>query len=1486
MNKEQLQEIQNLLERITLLEAQVQAQTQERAPAPKQKEPKLGNPDKYNGMRSLCRSFLAQCHNVFAMQPSIYHNSATGQRNSIAMIGYVASHLTDAPAAWYASLVATNSPLLQSWTLFSAEFLLLYDDPERERTAAFHLERLTQGKSTVAEYAASFRQYALDVQWGQPVLAQRFKRGLRDDIQDLLLTVPELYTLPEVINAAIKCEIRINERNLNKTNPLNSNSSFDTHSHHTGPTAMDLNAIDVRGKLTDAIRAECLRRGLCLYCRQPGHRVADCPTKPKESVKNFNNNKPFKYVKRVFSDCADGGAGDANLAGKAGFRNCNAASAGSLHHSVQGKPSDNMPIHLIDSTVRGTLHTHSKSTSVPILLDSGADISFIDRQYCNTHNITTTQLSKPITAVAVDGRIISGSWRAAHITFSIGEFKQTHRFVVTSCPRHPIILGRDWLSEINPQIDWAKSTCTINPTHVSLNATDTTTIPNHYANFESVFNKQYADTLPEHRPYDCAIDLIENAKIPFGPIYKLSPTEQKVLKEWLDNMLKKGFIQPSKSPAASPVLFAPKKDGTLRPCVDYRRINEQTIRNAYPLPIASALIGMLSNATWFTKFDLYNGYNLVRVRKGDEWKTAFRTIYGLYESLVMNFGLTNAPPAFQHFMNDIFHDIIDVYVVVYLDDILVFTTGDLELHHQHVSEVLKRLQDNKLYAKIEKCVFDTQTVDFLGYVISPDGISMDSNKVKAITDWPAPTTQRQVQSFLGFCNFYRDFIPYYSHVAMPLIALTHHASTWQWNETENDAFLALKLAFTKGNILRHYDPSLPTFIEADASDHAIGLVISQYTNNVLRPVAFHAYKFSKEQLHWDVYNKELFAIIEAFRKWRHFLEGASHPITVYSDHRNLTHWQTTRNLNRRQARWQQICASINFSIIHRPGKLATKPDALSRRADFVQGNHFISNAMLPANCFVSDKPELTLAPIDTIPPPLSLTSISNAQKTDPDVLDILNTTPLSPSYSITNDILYYHNSVVLPASFRLTTLENRHCNALAGHMGKKKTLELVSRDFWWPTINGDIANFVRECELCARCKTTKHKPFGKLKPIAVPDTPWRMVGMDFITDLPVSKGFDSILTVVDYTTRMAHFIPCNKTIDAPTLATLFIRNVIRLHGVPTDVISDRGPQFTSEFWGAVCKSIGTKTNFSTSFHPQSNGLAERMNQVLISYLRAFCNYEQDNWFDMLPMGEFSHNNSTSASTDASPFYLNSGYNPRMDDFTPTAVPSATFRLEELQDARIEASTMLANAQQRYKANADTSRGTDLPFSVGDKVWLNRDNIRSLRQKNKLDHRRIGPFSITEEIGNNAYKLSLPTSMRIHNVFHASLLEPYIQPTHPSATMNPPPLPIPTPNDVLAIPTINHILDSKLENGNIVYLVCWKNTDTSDNTWVSSIDTRLTPFCVLNFHKAFPTKPYRSFILEFCQLTLLQLHKRCNDLNIKVQGNKTELIHRIVAKLGL
>jgi hypothetical protein len=991
---------------------------------------------------------------------------------------------------------------------------------------------------------------------------------------------------------------------------------------------------------------------------------------------------------------------------------------------------------------------------------------------------------------------------------------------------------------------------------------DLSEIPEDYHEYQDVFSKSSASTLPPHRSYDLKIDLEEGAEPPIGRMYSLSEKEMGALREFLDDNLNNGFVRPSNSSHGAPILFVKKKDGSLRLCVDFRGLNKISKKDRYPLPLISDLLDSPGKARIYTKIDLRHAYHLVRIREGDEWKTTFRTKYGSFEWLVMPFGLSNAPGAFQRFMNDVFADMLDVCVVVYLDDILIYSS-DKTTHHKQVKEVLRRLRKHGLYAKPEKCEFDRESVEYLGYILSADGLTMAADKVQVIQDWPEPRKVKDVQSFLGFANFYRRFIYNFSDIVIPLTRLTRKNIPFVFGEKERSAFVLLKESFVSAPILTHFIPDRPIIVETDASDYALAAILSiQLENGEIHPVAFHSRSFNPTELNYDVHDKELYAIFEAFRIWRHYLDGSALPIDVVTDHKNLEYFATTKVLNRRQARWSEYLCQFNLVVRFRPGKLGTKPDALTRRWDVYAkegGNDYAK--VNPHNfrpVFTQDQLSASLRATSLISAALRGSFIMDVEQLHNDIRSAYDNDPLTsaqlpqpsdPKWTLSDGLLRLNDRIFVPDSpdLRLRVMKHMHNHPLSGHLGQNKTLELVRREYVWPGMRAFIKDYCNSCTTCKRSKTPRHKPYGLLRQLPIPSRPWNSISMDFIEQLPPSLGFTAILVIIDRLSKQGVFIPTVDTITSAQLAELFVLHIFSKHGVPSHCTSDRGSEFVSHFFRSLGTALDMRLHFTSGYHPQADGQTERVNQTLEQYLRTFCNFQQDNWSSLLPLAEFAYNNAPNETTGISPFFANKGYHPNLTVHPERDMASARARdfAVDLGELHENLKLHIQAAQKRYQKAADNRRIPPPEFKIGQYVFVKARFFQTTRPSKKLAEKNFGPYEIIGQPSPDSFVLRLPESMRkVHPVYHVSMLEPHTPSVIPNRTVEPPP---PVEIDGEIEYEIAEILDTKLDRRRrrpLLYLVRWSGYEGTDEetSWLPADELSHAPELVSDFHKAYPLKP--------------------------------------------
>eukprot|EP00878_Enallax_costatus_P001624 GHUV01001775.1.p1 GENE.GHUV01001775.1~~GHUV01001775.1.p1 ORF type:complete len:1469 (+),score=368.37 GHUV01001775.1:420-4826(+) len=922
--------------------------------------------------------------------------------------------------------------------------------------------------------------------------------------------------------------------------------------------------------------------------------------------------------------------------------------------------------------------------------------------------------------------------------------------------------------------------------------------------YKVVFSELPAGVI--HRPGlpEMTIDFEEGKQPPKGFQYRLSKPEKDELQRQLTLALEKGWVEPSSAPFGAPVLFAKKKNGGLRMCIDYRAVNRIT-QVINPLPRIDDLLDMLNGATVFSGLDLASGYWQIPLKEEHRYRSTFLCPQGAYQWKVMPFGLANAPGVFARTMHTVFSDMIGKFVLVYLDDILIFSKTPEE-HEQHLELVLERLKQHQFYAQRPKCTFFVRSCEFLGHIVSGEGISVDPRKVKIVQDWPVPTDASQVMSFLGLANFFRRFIHAYSSIAKPLHELTHKNAVWKWTSQHQAAFHMLKEKLVTAPVLKAPDFSNPRGFQiiADASDYCIGAILLQDDH----PIAFESKKLSPAQVNYVTAEKELLAVMHALTVWRCYVDGSK--VTIYSDHEPLKYLKTKQTLLPREVRWSQFLERFDYTWEYRVGRL-NAADPLSRvthssvdgsGTGSLTGKAVASETVLDYLAALRSSSRVRKAKAPYSPPASPKKQrqqqqqlhAADADADEPTVLSdvavpvssqvaaalreeiaagykLLKESELTATaarYSLrqSEEGLWCHGQQVYVPNFKLQQkiIAELHDTPYSGHKGVTKTLAAVQRLYWWPGLRSSVNNFVTTCASCQRNKVQGKKPIGMLQPLEVPAAPWAEVSMDYITGLPTTvAGNDAVMVFCDRLTKMVHFAACTKTIDAEGSAKLFVQHVFAHHGLPVSIISDRDTRFKSEFWSALMSMLQVNHKMSSAFHPQTDGQTERVNRVLEEYLRHYVSPTQDDWDQWLPLAEFAYNNSVHEAVKETPFFLNYGLHPRVPGAVRTqaqTVAPATEFAERMQQIIEKAKMHLEGARQRACRIANPSR-REAAFKVGDKVLLSSKNV-ALKTPgvNKLLPKFLGPFTVKQVLSPVSYRLDLPSSMKCHNVFHASLLLEY------------------------------------------------------------------------------------------------------------------------------
>src|SRR5487761_1072742 len=659
-------------------------------------------------------------------------------------------------------------------------------------------------------------------------------------------------------------------------------------------------------------------------------------------------------------------------------------------------------------TIRFFIHSKNKRAESIALIDFRATENFMSLEYAKYLHLPIKRLEQSRKLFNVDGtQNKSGDLQYfTDLDVQTGTQRTKLQFFLTNLGTNKAIPVFPWFAAVQPRIDWKRGWIdhsqlpiifrssdatkarfiprTINqpkPIHhdqiyigriiFESPPNETSKIPFQYQQYSRVFSKDASHEFPPSCLWDHAIELKPGAPATLpAKLIRLSQPELEELRKFVQEHLKRKTICPSKSPYTASFFFIKKKDGKLRPVQDYRPVNKWTIQNRYPLPLIPQLVDRLRGCSLYTKFDIRWGYNNVRIKEGDKWKAAFLTNEGLFEPTVMFFSLTNSPATFQTMMNSIFApEITQAWLTVYMDDMAIHTSKrkdeteeqHLERHRSHVCIILAKLKEHNLFLKPEKCTYEQTSIEFLGVTVDEGTVQMDHKKVEKVQNWPTPTNVTEVRRFLGFTGYYRYFIQDYSSIARPLLDLTQKATPWHWEKRQQDAFETLRNQMCNKPVLRQPDFTKKFTVHTDASAYGVGAILLQEgepnttspSKPRLHPIAYYSATFTSTERNYDIYERELLAIIKAITHWRPYLIWTQEPFTIVTDHANLLYWKSPRKLNRRTARWHAELQDYHFILQHTPGSVHTAADALSRPLGAAEGKEDNQKiTMIPEPTFV------------------------------------------------------------------------------------------------------------------------------------------------------------------------------------------------------------------------------------------------------------------------------------------------------------------------------------------------------------------------------------------------------------------------------------------------------------------------------------------------------------------------------------------------------
>lgn len=1046
-----------------------------------------------------------------------------------------------------------------------------------------------------------------------------------------------------------------------------------------------------------------------------------------------------------------------------------------------------------------------------LLVDTGSTVSIVNDSFIDRRNVSKVS-NVQITSASGDKINIIGK---ANVNFEIGNMcKFSYDVYVASNFYYQCIIGLDILYDYSCSIDLGNNCVVFNDEeYIEFENIDEGNIcENNYSQFmsfngielriendsENTFN--VSESLSESESVQLSV-LLNNYKSVFAfndnelgstsliehsidvgetkPIfqrpYRIPYSQRELVENTIKELSDRGIIRPSNSPYSSPLVLVPKKDGSLRLCVDFRRVNEVTKKDVYPLPLIQDMLDALNGSKYYSVLDLCQGYHQVPVKESHKEITAFSFYGGHYEFNFMPFGLCNSAPTFQRLMDTLLSGLLYNSCLVYIDDIIVYSDNFAD-HLTRLEQVFKRFEESGLKLKAKKCFFAQEEVTFLGHCVNAKGISPDKEKVSAISNFPRPTNVSELRSFVGLISYYRKFIADFATKAAPFHQLLRKNIKFMWTDECERTFDFFKQALITFPILQYPDFKLSFILYTDACDTGLGVVLAQHGPEGERTLAYASRSLKPNEKNYSVIEKEALAIVWAVKYFRQYIYGRK--VTVVTDHNPLKWLMNIKDASGRLARWSLLLQDYDLTIEHRAGRKHQNADSLSR---------------LPPIASVKEHNEDIL-------PKLSPNRLVEMQRKDPNLSLIINylqnselpdqsskareTVILASDYEIGNDKLLYH--LFVPGSHRRRKNVRKqlavprclideilfacHDDVTAGHLGVYKMYNKIQDRFYWKGMYSDVEFWCKSCVDCATKKTPKNRPKAPLNPLPAVSGPFDRVAVDVLGPFPPTYNSNKyILVFSDYLTRWPEVVAVNSA-DAQTTAKAFVEEIVCRHSAPRVLLSDNGKNFRSKLMQEICKLMNTKKTFTTAYHPETDGLVERFNGTLTTMLSMYVSGHQRDWDTYLPYVMFAYRTSIHESTQETPFFLMHGREPVLPIEAVMCPPTLQYTssddyksemMTKLQEAFNLVKDNLQSAAQKQKLSYDAKTEQKL-YNVTDKVWIFTPSKKPGLSP-KLTHNWHGPFEITKKLSDVTFVAKSCDDKNTIQTVHINRLKPFTDP---------------------------------------------------------------------------------------------------------------------------